>query len=78
MPKSIIGGYQSSFKHSPLFTVVSTIASFVMVITIHHCYGLVCTLYFLLIAGGGIFVLELINYIEHYGLQRDKLQEGNY
>lgn len=29
-------------------------------------------------ASGGIFILELINYIEHYGLRRNRLQDGTY
>ena len=34
--------------------------------------------YALLSALGGISMLEIINYIEHYGLQRKKLPDGTY
>lgn len=34
--------------------------------------------YHLLVAMGSIFYLEITNYIEHYGLRRKKLPDGNY
>lgn len=41
-------------------------------------FGGLVTLYFLAAAGIGILLLETVNYIEHYGLQRKSTGEGKY
>ena len=41
-------------------------------------FGGLITLYFLAAAGIGILLLETVNYIEHYGLQRKSTGEGKY
>ncbi|TBR17995.1 MAG: alkane 1-monooxygenase [Chitinophagaceae bacterium] len=43
-----------------------------------YMFGISVTAYFLLAAFLGILLLETVNYIEHYGLQRTKTQENNY
>ncbi|MBI1343232.1 MAG: alkane 1-monooxygenase [Terrimonas sp.] len=45
---------------------------------IYFSFGGLITLYFLAAALMGILLLETVNYIEHYGLQREKGQEGKY
>lgn len=45
---------------------------------IFYIYGLQCLILFLLQVLGAVFYLEVINYIEHYGLRRKKLQNGAY
>jgi alkane 1-monooxygenase len=35
-------------------------------------------LFFLIVAVGGILLLETVNYIEHYGLVREKRDNGTY
>ncbi len=45
---------------------------------IFYLFGWLVTIYFLCAAGIGIALLETVNYIEHYGLQRKKLGEGKY
>lgn len=41
-------------------------------------FGWLITIYFLISAAIGIMLLETVNYIEHYGLQRKKITEGRY
>jgi alkane 1-monooxygenase len=41
-------------------------------------FGWIPTLYFLCAAAIGIALLETVNYIEHYGLQRKETTEGRY
>jgi alkane 1-monooxygenase len=41
-------------------------------------YGFQGFVLFLITAFGAIFYLEAINYIEHYGLQREKKSDGTY
>jgi len=55
-----------------------TIIQFVFVGAIWLLFGGWITLYFLAAAGIGILLLETVNYIEHYGLQRKPTGEGKY
>ena len=45
---------------------------------IYWFFGGWILLYFLAAAGMGILLLETVNYIEHYGLQRKSTGEGKY
>jgi alkane 1-monooxygenase len=45
---------------------------------IYILFGFLAMLAFLVTALTGIVLLEVINYIEHYGMQRRKLPDGNY
>jgi len=45
---------------------------------IFYQFGWLITVYFLCAAAIGIALLETVNYIEHYGLQRKKSPEGKY
>jgi alkane 1-monooxygenase len=56
------------------FTVIQL--SFVGIIL--YFFGWAVTLYFLAAALLGILLLETVNYIEHYGLQRKQVGEGKY
>jgi alkane 1-monooxygenase len=49
-----------------------------LVLTIGLAFGWVTLLYFLAAATIGFLLLETVNYIEHYGLQREKLDNGQY
>jgi alkane 1-monooxygenase len=41
-------------------------------------FGWMAMLLFLVTAAIGITLLEVINYVEHYGLQRQEISKGNY
>jgi alkane 1-monooxygenase len=45
---------------------------------IWYFFGGLVTVYFLAAALIGILLLETVNYIEHYGLQRKQIAEGKY
>ncbi len=51
---------------------ISLLISFLLI------FGWLITLYFLGAAFFGILMLETVNYIEHYGLQRKETTSGNY
>lgn len=48
------------------------------VATLFFLTGWLTTILFLVAASQGILLLETVNYIEHYGLQRKQLDEGKY
>ena len=48
------------------------------IVLIYLLFGGLITFYFLGAAFIGILLLEAVNYIEHYGLERQKNEKGNY
>jgi alkane 1-monooxygenase len=50
----------------------------IFISAIFFFYGWLITLYFLAAALMGILLLETVNYIEHYGLERKRNAEGKY
>ncbi len=50
----------------------------IFVTAIYFWFGWLVTLYFLTAATLGFLLLETVNYIEHYGLQRKQKADGNY
>ena len=64
----------SIYNEMLLFHLIQ--GAFVAIIFI--VFGWLITLYFLAAALIGILLLETVNYIEHYGLQRKSLGEGKY
>lgn len=55
-----------------------TLIEFIFLSVIIYFFGWLVTLYFIAAAAIGILLLETVNYIEHYGLQRNATGEGRY
>lgn len=72
--------WKKSFKKPFLlnYAVLSVFASLLFCVTIFHVYGLQAFVFFILQVLGAVFYLEAINFIEHYGLQRKKLDNEQY
>ncbi len=58
--------------------MIYTIAQIAFVLCIYFFFGKAVLLYFLMAAIIGILLLETVNYIEHYGLLRQKKKSGRY
>ena len=54
------------------------IIQIVLIGIIYFFFGWLICLYFIAAAIIGIALLETVNYIEHYGLQRKQMSEGKY
>jgi alkane 1-monooxygenase len=70
-------------KNKPVFSFYNemiqyTLIQITFVAVIFLVFGWLVTLYFLAAAAIGIILLETVNYIEHYGLQRKRLTDGKY
>jgi alkane 1-monooxygenase len=70
-------------KGKPAFSFYNEMIQFsfiqlVFVSLIFFGFGWLTTIYFLAAAGIGILLLETVNYIEHYGLQRKLLDDNKY
>jgi alkane 1-monooxygenase len=64
----------SIYNEMLLFHIIQ--GAFVAII--FYAFGPLATLYFLIAALIGILLLETVNYIEHYGLQRKETDTGGY
>lgn len=90
--RSIIFGYLSAWniannemrkKNRSVFSprnemIQFTFIQICFVIMILLLVGWLVTLYYLAAAATGILMLETVNYIEHYGLERKTLTDGKY
>ena len=70
-------------KEKPVFSLANEmlqahIIQSVFVISIYLIFGITSLCYFLLAALLGILLLETVNYIEHYGLQRKQTAPGKF
>jgi len=50
----------------------------IFIYTIYYFFGLFITAYFLICSVIGFLILETVNYIEHYGLERTINKNGKY
>jgi alkane 1-monooxygenase len=69
-------GYTQFSLHNKM--VVYTLANIVLIAAIYFFFGLFVLVSFLIAAIVGILLLETVNYIEHYGLLRNKKENGKY
>jgi alkane 1-monooxygenase len=85
--RSFFGSYKSVYlmekneAKKPFYanySVLSIVASILFTLLMFKVYGVQGGLFFLLEAAGSIFYLEAINYLEHYGLRREKKPDGTY
>jgi alkane 1-monooxygenase len=70
-------------KGKPVFSLYNemiqfTFVQFAFVVVIFFLCGWLVELYYLAAAAIGILLLETVNYIEHYGLQRKSFGDGKY
>jgi alkane 1-monooxygenase len=78
-----IANNEARKKGRPVFSfhnemVQFTFIQIAFITLIFFGFGWLTTLYYLAAASIGILLLETVNYIEHYGLQRNPLGEGKY
>jgi alkane 1-monooxygenase len=92
IPRTIIGSYLSAWNIEKKYCseiynnefdyrnrmIYFTALIFLVPFSTYLIFGLKGMIIHILIAFGSIMLLETINYIEHYGLQRNKLQDGSY
>jgi alkane 1-monooxygenase len=78
-----IANGETKKKGKPVFSLYNEMIQFhliqiVFIALIFFMFGWLITLYFLAAALIGILLLETVNYIEHYGLQRKLGKDGMY
>lgn len=60
------------------YGVLSIVGSLCFMVLIYLLFGLKILIIHSMMAGGSVIYLEAINYIEHYGLRRKQLLNGEY
>lgn len=76
--RTVIFSYLSAWRISGREMIMFHVIQLLFVATIFYFYGWLITLYFIGAALIGIGLLETVNYIEHYGLQRKKNKDGKF
>jgi alkane 1-monooxygenase len=78
-----IANMETRKKGKPAFSLYNEMIQFTLIqlafiALIFLGFGWLTTIYYLVAAGIGIALLETVNYIEHYGLQRRAIDNGKY
>lgn len=69
---------EKSWFHPQNRMIIYTICNFLLLGNIYYFFGIFVLLAFIGAAVFGIIQLETVNYIEHYGLLRNKNEKGRY
>lgn len=90
IPKSVVGTFTSSWKIEEKIVkdegrsiltnriYLSLLLYAIYTIFLFKFYGIVLGISAIIIGISGPYYLEIVNYLEHYGLRRDKLPNGEY
>ena len=76
--RSIVGSYKSAMKIDPRTVTMYTFLYIVYLACVYYIFDLQRVIVSIGAAFGGVWFLESINYIEHYGLRRKQLPDGSY
>jgi alkane 1-monooxygenase len=67
-----------SWFHYQNRMIIYTLTNIILLASIYYFFGLFVLICFVLASIIGILLLESVNYIEHYGLQRKQSENGRY
>jgi alkane 1-monooxygenase len=76
--RSVIGTFKSAWHIDSSDMKRGLVLEFTLLVIVTICFGTVGLLFFILSAIIGFILLECVNYIEHYGLERKKNDSGRY
>jgi alkane 1-monooxygenase len=77
-PRSVVGQYRSAWRIDARATAWSVVWPTLLAVGLAVLFGWAALVFFLLQAFYAVLQLELVNYVEHYGLQRRELEPGRY
>lgn len=76
--RSIVGGARSALRLSRRFVIGAWIVQAALVTSVALTLGLLPAAAWLGAAAVGVLLLETVNYLEHYGLRRERLPSGRW
>ena len=77
-PRSVIGQFRSALHIDRRRTLQGVGASALIAVALGAAFGPIAIAFFLLQAFYAILQLELVNYVEHYGLERAEVAPGRF
>jgi len=78
LPRTLIGSFLDSLKIDKAEVVRAWAATFAVAAALGIAFGPLALAFFFGQSAMAIMLLEAVNYIEHYGLQRKRLADGRY
>ena len=78
LPRTLIGSLVDSLKMDPKEVLLSWVATFAVAAALGLAFGPLAVAFFFGQSAMAVTLLEAVNYIEHYGLERRKLPDGRY
>jgi alkane 1-monooxygenase len=78
LPRTLKDSFLHALSIDKMAVIRGLLYSLVMTVCIYLFFKFNGFLFFLIQSGVAILLLELVNYVEHYGLTRQKLQNGRY
>lgn len=78
IPRAWLGEIKFAYALNPLLTIMYTTASALFYVALYSLYGIFACMVVLISQLGGVIILEIINYLEHYGLRRKRNPDGTY
>jgi alkane 1-monooxygenase len=78
LPRTLIGSFKDAFCMDPSEVIRMWAATFAVAATLGLAFGPLAVAFFFGQSAMAVLLLEAVNYIEHYGLERKKLADGRY
>ena len=78
LPRTLSGSFKDAFRIDSSEVLRSWVATFAVAAGLGLAFGPRAVAFFFGQSAMAIVLLEAVNYIEHYGLQRKKLPDGRY
>ncbi|MDX1374079.1 MAG: alkane 1-monooxygenase [Burkholderiales bacterium] len=78
LPRTVSGSLAHAWSLAPREVLLSGLATFCVAAALGAVLGPLAVAFFFGQSAMAVVLLEAVNYIEHYGLQREKLADGRY
>jgi alkane 1-monooxygenase len=78
LPRTLIGSLKDAYRMDSAEVTRVWAASFAVAATLGLAFGPLAVAFFFGQSAMAVLLLEAVNYIEHYGLERRKLPDGRY
>lgn len=78
LPRTLMGSFKDAYRMDPSEVTRVWTATFAVAATLGFAFGPLAVAFFFGQSAMAVMLLEAVNYIEHYGLERKKLADGRY
>ena len=78
LPRTLVGSFKDACCMDPFEVIRAWAATFAVAATLGLAFGPLAVAFFFGQSAMAVLLLEAVNYIEHYGLERKKLADGRY